>query len=178
MSRPLLLSPPLSSWIGPFLLIVKNTSFPCFYTYAFDRKLDCKMDWPCKKDEIQARYFFSGVQTHLCVYAEAGYVTWVFQFQDFGMTHTLCSSSEVTQTGSTGYLVNGVEHASERLAMDAVFEQHLRVFMEDLYAQLGVESHECEFFTTNSLNQQATSRALSLEEAMASGKVPYTERLD
>ncbi len=41
------------------------------------------MDWPCKKDDIQARYFFGGVQTHLCVYAEAGYVTWVFQFQDF-----------------------------------------------------------------------------------------------
>jgi hypothetical protein len=125
--------------MGPFLLIVKNPSFPCFYTYAFDRKLDCKMDWPCKKDDIQAKYFFSGIQTHLCLYAEAGYVTWVFQFQDFGMTHTLCSSSEVIQTGSTSFQVNGVEHASERLAMDAVFEQHLRVFMEDLYTLLGVD---------------------------------------
>ena len=98
------------------------------------------MDWPSKREEIQDKYFFQGSKTHLCVHAETGYVTWVFTFQDFGMFHTLCSSSDVRMQADTGhYIVNGMEYASEALAMDSVFKHHLKVFIHDLYDELGVE---------------------------------------
>lgn len=93
------------------------------------------------REEIQMKFLRAGPYTHLHIKHDphSSSVEWVFTFADMGMCHTIQSTSSVEIYDENTIYVDNVPHNSKESALVAVFGNHYRRFIAELYQNMGID---------------------------------------
>lgn len=90
------------------------------------------------KEEIQAKYFRTGAYTHLQIKynPETTKGEWIFTFADMGMCHVIESSFSIKYHETNTIYVDNIPHNTSESAFNAVFGNHYKRFMNELYEEI------------------------------------------
>ena len=94
---------------------------------------------------IQARFFRTGVNTHLYLAISPGetgdgvVVKWIFSFKDLGSSHVISSEATVTVLEPTNQLcVNGVTCLGMSALEAVIFAGHYDAYVREMYEFEGI----------------------------------------